>query len=171
MASLSRYVFLDLVKSLVFWTGQDFVFSRPSACTVALQRYQLLSLLQLLLSVDVFMDECDGSLQIWLKYGESAAPVVIYGLVALSRTGQQQFSGHPAMARPHPAWTLPWPTLPGWERRRDGLFPDLLLLFFFYFPLLFLWIYGSSHVSVFHIFPSVSASLFKQSLISVTSTL
>lgn len=54
----------------------------------------------------------------------------IYGPVALPRTDHRQYSGHPTTARPHPAWTLPWRTLPGWERR-DGVFPDL---FFFFSP-------------------------------------
>lgn len=71
MWPLSLYTFLDLVKKChIVDQIEDFsftsAFSRLSACTVALQRYQLLSLPQLLLFMDVFMDECVGSFQIWV---------------------------------------------------------------------------------------------------------
>lgn len=51
------------------------------------------------------------------------------------------------------------------RRRRDGVFPDLCIFFVFFFKPCFCyshiyWHVGSCHVSLFDIFPSVSALLF-----------
>lgn len=61
---------------------------------------------------------------------EWACVVVIYGPVALPRTDHRQYRGHPTTARPHPAWTLPWRTHPGWERGGCFLFFFPVTLFY-----------------------------------------
>lgn len=161
MASLSLYIFIDLVESLVFLTGLC-VFSSVClyCCATTTPTSQP--------PAAVVICGCIYGWMCWIF-----ADVAQIGGVSSSSSHMWpccSLQNRPAAVQrspnngPPPPCMNPALTNTSWvreRRRRDGLFPDLLLLFCFYFPLLLLWIYGSCHVSLFHIFPSVSASLFK----------
>lgn len=159
MASLSLYIFIGLVEILVFLTGLCVLSVCLYCCATTTPTSQP--------PAAVLICGCIYGWMCWIF-----ADVAQIGGVSSSSSHMWpccSLQNRPAAVQrspnngPPPPCMNPALTNTSWvrERRRDGLFPDLLLLFCFYFPLLLLWIYGSCHVSLFYIFPSVSASLFK----------